>query len=347
MAARSKLDATRSKSDKTPSILSCGYVALDTLVSENVLAYTAGGTAANVAAALSFFVWDSAVAATVGGDEAGARLRRDLARAGVSTRLIHARADALTPQVIHEVLDRGPRYHFRCYECGRKLGKSQPPPEALADLVLEQRQDPDVFFFDRASRFSVRLAEEYASRETLVMFEPATRGRPELVARAYRAANIVKVAEGTQTDIGSLLRHKDGRIFILTRGANGARLRDSAGKVVTLSAHPALSLVDSGGAGDWTTAGFLHALLREDRSRRAWRSGEVIDALRWGQAVAALSCGWRGARGIARHRQPQEVTADAQALLDGGEPSHSVRERFSAQVSAALCRICLAPPQLT
>jgi fructokinase len=326
-----------------PSILSCGFVALDTLVEDDVLGYTAGGTAGNVAAALAFLGWQATVAAVVGADEAGTRLRRDLTRAGVSTRHITTREEASTPQVIHEIHERGHRYHFRCYECGRRLGKSLPPDASLATQILDEHPDPDVFFFDRASRFSVKLAEQYAERGTIVFFEPATKGRPELVDRAYAAATIVKCAADSSTAVKDSVNRSDTRTFILTDGANGIRYRRGASGVRSVRALPVTKVIDAAGAGDWTTTGILHALLGDERSIRTFSDKQIRNAIGWGQAVAALNCTWRGARGIARVRDAATLSRDAAALLAGTHKPQPARQRFSAQVSRPLCRVCLGP----
>ncbi|MBA3380863.1 MAG: hypothetical protein H0T97_03205 [Actinobacteria bacterium] len=331
---------------RRPSVLTCGFVALDTLVGDGVLGYTVGGTAGNVAAALAFLGWQSTVAAVVGGDEAGSRVRRDLARAGVDTRYVGVKKESLTPQVIHEVLDDGHRYHFRCYDCGRRLAKSSPPREALAATILEEWPDPDVFFFDRASRFSIALAEAYSERETIVVFEPATRGRPALVSRAYASASFVKCAEDSPIDFRTLLRRRDKRTLIVTGGANGVRLRHGRRDIRRLPAPPVPAVVDAAGAGDWTTAGLLYALLAADADARSFSQTEVERALAWGQAAAALNCAWRGARGIARSRDAADVARDVNAVLAGSTTAQRVTQRFSARVSEALCRVCLGRPRL-
>jgi fructokinase len=334
---------THDISTRGPSILTCGFVALDTLVDDGVLGYTAGGTAGNVAAALAFLGWQASVAAVVGGDEAGRRLRRDLARAGVNTRQISLRDGAVTPQVIHEIHDYGHRYHFRCYDCGRRLAKSLAPSATFADQILEEQPDPDVFFFDRASRFSVTLAEEYAHRGTIVVFEPATRGRADLVARAYAAASIVKCANDSATDVRALLRQRDERTFILTNGGDGVRFRHRLGGIRHVRALSVAQVIDAAGAGDWTTTGLLHALLAAEPTARRFSEQQIRDAIGWGQAVAALNCAWRGARGIARARDAATVSREAAALLAGTTMVQSASERFSARVSGPLCRVCLGP----
>jgi fructokinase len=334
---------TNNTQARRPSVITCGFVALDTLVDDSVLGYMAGGTAGNVAAALAFLGWQATVAAVVGGDEAGTRLRRDLARAGVNTRYVSVRKESLTPQVIHEVLDDGHRYHFRCYDCGRRLGKSSPPPEALAARILEEQPNPDVFLFDRVSRFSVALAEAYAERGTIVFFEPATRGRPELVARAYAAATIVKCADDSPIDVGSLLRFRDDRTFIITSGVNGVRFRHGPRDIRRLQARSAPNVIDAAGAGDWTTAGLLHALLGDDPAVRTFSEKKLERAVGWGQAIAALNCGWRGARGIARSLDAVDVRRDVEAILAGSTAVQRATQRFSARVSEALCRVCLGP----
>jgi fructokinase len=328
---------------RPPRVLTCGFVALDTLLSHKVLRYAAGGTAGNVAASLAFLGWDAAVAAVVGDDEAGVRLRRDLATAGVDITDIAIRKHARTPQVIHDIKGPVHRFLFRCSGCGRRLAKSQPPPRSLVDEILDERPDPDVFFFDRASLFAVTLAEAYAERGVLVFFEPATPGRAPLVTRACRAAHIVKMSQ--ESPVSPLPRRKSGTLqtLIVTAGANGARLRHGSAKARQLASFPNVRVADAAGAGDWTTAGFLHALLATRPFNRNFTSPALVEALRWGQAIATLSCRWHGARGLARNMTAADLEVRVASLLAGADdpaPSPS-RERFRPQLSKPLCNVCL------
>ena len=56
---------------------------------------------------------------------------------------------------------------------------------------------------------------------------------------------------------------------------------------------------DTAGAGDWCTAGLLHALARRGATGlKEATEKEIEDALRLGQALAAVKCRYEGARGV-------------------------------------------------
>jgi fructokinase len=86
---------------------------------------------------------------------------------------------------------------------------------------------------------------------------------------------------------------------------------------------PALSVgtvVDTSGAGDWCTAGFLHRLFasREMNELQGLNYNEIYHALRFGQSVAALSVAHIGARGLMRTRASKDALEIAQGILDSG-----------------------------
>jgi fructokinase len=328
----------------SPSILTSGYFALDTIVENEVLGFSAGGTAGNVAAALGFLEWSAAVAGVVGDDKPGERLRRDLRGAGVATNYLVTGQPGQTPQVIH-MLNRGrPRYLFQCSGCGRPFPKSQTLPEDRVTRILANKDALDVFFFDRATRFTVALAEAFSELGALIVFEPSTRGRSQLVQRARTVADVVKLSlDSPGADLSLLKPTHDQQVIIITEGTLGARVKLGRGKWRRGRALDAPAFVDSAGAGDWTTAGFLHALMTRADSEHL-SENDVFDALRLGQAVAALSCGWRGARGLSRNRRPADVIADASSLLYGDELATPAKEReYRFRVSEDQCLLCLTP----
>jgi fructokinase len=134
------------------------------------------------------------------------------------------------------------------------------------------------------------------------------------------------------------------QLRIVTEGKQGARFRVSRGGWKRLGAFP-VDVVDAAGAGDWTTAGFLSRLaagvgalpsLVEDADL-------VADALRFGQALAATSCGFKGARGLASMGR-RRVLSRANGLLSAKEIGES-RMHLPRQSTwrGSGCRACLMP----
>jgi fructokinase len=297
------------------SVLAAGYVALDIIRFRGKIRHAAGGTAGNVAAILGFLGWDAAVAADLGNDLAGHRVRRDLRAANVDTSWVTLQPGRDTPRVVHSVDEGLHSYSFICPACRTRLPRSRPLRIQQAHAISESRAPAGIFFFDRANAGTVTLAEEMASQGAFVVFEPSMRGDSELMWRALAVADLVKHA--SDRDVGdSAASPLSRQIQIVTQGAEGARYRVGRSNWRESPAFP-YPTIDAGGAGDWTTAGLLHALGTE-RSRSL---GSVSNALRWGQALAAVSCSAPGARGLAQQHNAQSVVREVQFLQTSAEAS--------------------------
>lgn len=152
-----------------------------------------------------------------------------------------------------------------------------------------------------------------------------------------KIARLVKYAHDRRPD----LEHADterGQIWVETRGAAGARYRVGSTK---WHSSPAFSypVIDAGGAGDWTTAGLIHTL---DLITRPTLT-RVGDALRWAQALAAVSCGAPGARGLARQQSAEDVLRSAHFLEQRhvGEIQAAPRMWRLPTLPATVCNWCL------
>jgi fructokinase len=322
-------------------MIAAGYAALDTILYNGRLAHRAGGTAANVAAILAWLGWETRLAAQIGDDTAGRRLAADLKQAGVEVCHVIRQADARTPQIIHEVWEGRHRFLLECPECGRKFARSRPLSISNASTLLEAIDEADVYFFDRANAGTLALAENFNRRGALIVFEPSIAGRTELTSRAIELATIVKISEDRLGILGDdLLWSSRNQIQIVTRGSRGAIVRRGQ-KVIRETAAFPVRVVDPGGAGDWTTAGVLFGLKGCNR----FSTENLIEALRFGQALAALNCEWPGARSLLEHRSMKEAIVDARRLLRavptrGNEP---IARRWSRR-RKNVCFACLAPP---
>lgn len=323
-----------------PSVLAAGYAPLDIVSYRDRMWHAAGGTAGNVAAILGFLGWESSLVAELGDDAAGARVRRDLKKANVSVDMVRLVRGVSTARVVHEITSAGHRYVFRCPACGQRFPTSRPLPTDRAHEVIGMKLAPDVFLFDRVNAGTVALAEHFAETGSFVVFEPSRPARRDLMKRALSAAHVIKQSD--DRDAG--LDDDDvaqGQVWIVTGGARGARYRIGTGTWHRSQAFP-YPVVDAGGAGDWTTAGLVHAL----PLAQCCTLSAVGDALRWAQALAAVSCGAPGARGLARQHSAGAVLQAARFLEQRGEHhphTESLANWFASSVPDACCKWCLLP----
>lgn len=320
--------------------LSSGYVTLDVILERGALGHRAGGTAANVAADLAFLGWSTSVSALIGDDPAGDHLVGDLKRAGVETSPILRDSAATTPVVIHEILDSSHRFRFGCPTCGRKFSRFRPVPAERARSVAVAAQ-PDVFFFDRVSLSTLSMAEVVRESGGLVMFEPSTRGRADLFSRALDVAHVVKVSHERLVGLADRLRAEPqpGQLQIVTHGGDGVTWRRGRSAMQSVSGYK-MSIVDTGGAGDWATAAWLASLPSLKPS--VLSEIDFTASLRVAQAVAAISCTAVGARGLSHVMDRRELIAAAQDTMARRKPAHPRTNRLRQSRRDAGCRHCLA-----
>ena len=324
------------------SVVSAGYMPLDIVrTADGATARSVGGTAGNVAAIMAFLGWSSVLAGQAGDDHAGDELVSDLMTAGVDTGQVHRAPSTLTPRLVHHVRPEGHSFGYRCPDCGSAFPRSRPLTLEQAGRCIDAVPRPTVYFFDRANAGTLRLAEHYAKQGSVVAFEPSVPANADLLARAARAAAIIKHSDdrsvGGLAELGVATR--PGQVRVITHGAEGLELRVGRGRSRHLAALATLA-VDTGGAGDWTTAGLLAGALRGGRLDH----DRLEDALRFGQALAAIACATAGARTSMRLTRRAVLRRARSVMQEGGltrQPRLPATEPPARP--AGVCPACLMP----
>jgi fructokinase len=176
--------------------------------------------------------------------------------------------------------------------------------------------------------------------EILVEARPDHASAEARAAAAAHLAHIVKFSDDRLSVLWSALpAPASDQVQVVTRGEHGAVARRGEAPWAESTAFQARS-VDPGGAGDWTTAGLLYKLC----GRKHFDEDDLVDALRFGQALAALNCEWPGARGLLDHTTPRKALSDAERLLRAKtrrRTTPSTRRRTRRRADE--CHACLAP----
>ncbi|MEJ7784821.1 MAG: PfkB family carbohydrate kinase [Solirubrobacteraceae bacterium] len=324
------------------SVVCAGYMPLDIIHTQaGTAGRHAGGTAANVAAILTFLGWEAVLAGQTGGDVAGDELMADLRNTGVDTGQIHRSPTAETARLIHEVRHNGHSFAYRCPDCGSRFPRSRPLTLEQADACALAHPEPTVYFFDRANAATVALAERYVRAGSVVVFEPSVPANVDLLARAATVAHVIKHSD--DRSVGGLddlhIQPRAGQLRIVTHGAEGLALRVGSTRPRRLPALATLA-VDTGGAGDWTTAGFLSKAVGTDGLDPA----RFEQAARFGQALAAVACATIGARTAMRLTRGSVLRRARNVLASGGltsEPRLPKRAPLARPDGA--CATCLMP----
>jgi len=264
--------------------------------------------------------------------DAGAeRVIADLTELGVDVRFIRKDPARRTPIVIERIrtlasgLPRS-RFVWTCPWCGAWLPGYQAVLVKDMEAVVASMPDPAVFFFDRVSRGALDLATASAARGALVVFEPSSVGDERLFRKALGLSHVLKYSHERLSGIGERLGEGAPLLEVETLGAEGLRyrLRGPLGRRDwrLLDAYGVTDVKDTVGAGDWCTAGLIHVLGAEGAARLMRADTAAVEAaLRLGQALAALTCAYEGARGGMYAMDKRQFRAAIKTILAGGSPS--------------------------
>jgi sugar/nucleoside kinase (ribokinase family) len=287
----------------------------------------AGGTCGNVLTILSYLGWRSFPIARLNGDTASNRVLRDLKEWGVDVRYARQHPRASTPIIVHQISrsrDGSPSHKFTwtCPQCGAWLPTYKAVTTDAAAKIAPRLKNQKVFFMDRVSRGALMLAEACVKKGALIVFEPSGKSDPKLFAEALALTHILKYSHDRLHAFADLLKGVDKpALEIETRGRDGLRYRSHlAGcrseKWQEVAAYPARYLKDSAGAGDWCTAGIIHMLGQEGAAGFFSIDAVRLDsALRLGQAMAAWTCGFEGARGGMYESPKESFRAEVSRML--------------------------------
>lgn len=271
-----------------PVCVGAGLVVLDAIyeAGSQTPAFLAGGSCANVLTILSYLGWDSYPVARIGGDPEGRRLVEDMESWGARTDFVARERGVATPRIIERLAGENGAAHRFSLKCSH--GKWLPQRRAYllksAGPALDKLPEARVFYFDRADPAALAMARRFKARGAAVFFEPPKFLDNPAFAKCLETADIVKYCqESGRARAGTALE-------IRTMGEEGLAYRSGRGAWKRMDAIPA-KLVDAAGSGDWLSAGLIHGMFGGRRPLG------LEPALRFGQALASINCGFAGARG--------------------------------------------------
>lgn len=291
-----------------------GFVALDVIVESGSEAYpiAAGGSCGNVLSILSFLGWRTIPVARLGTDVAAEEIIRDFASIGVDIRWITQEPQVKTP-IIVELLHKGRhRFSTNCPTCGSYLPRYMPVLVKNVQKILKELMAPNVYYFDRASPSAINLAYEARASGALVVFEPSSRKDERLFQRALQSCHILKYSNERIKEVVTDEVHFPW-LVIETLGAEGLRYKRRKNSDVwsdwaELPSFQTHEVIDTTGSGDWCTAGLLSSLARLSGTVDGTiRDHDLRDSLNLGQALAAINCAYKGARGVMHAISADEV----------------------------------------
>ena len=309
----------------THSGISCwgtGFVAMDVVDVDGDTFAAVGGSCGNVMAILAWLGWTTRPIARLGDDATGGFIREELLRLGVDLRCVTAEKEMRSPIVLQRFVlapdgTRTHRFSLTCPGCGRWLPRHRPVTLAQWKSLASEDESPEVFYFDRVSPASLRIAQDARDGGALVVFEPSSVEEESKFQRAVDTCHVLKYSHERLGHVPDLPFATSPALIVETRGASGLRYRWS-GEWSQLDAFRVEDVVDAAGCGDWCSAMFIHSLGRGGARNFLGLAGETVErVLRECQAAAAINCGFRGARGAMQVLGIDELNEKLQALVLG------------------------------
>lgn len=291
-------------------ILVLGTIAVDTVINVESIPYTggivgtdsekkyAGGSSANVSAALKVLGCDVRQAGAVADDEFGKFLMDDLDDIGVDTSAVVVRENGVTLHT-YIVVDRAGSNFIIANggTCRKDIAVKELPPEILDDV--------DVFYTDMSwPETSIHLARECRKNGIKVVYNLQNVPTENSLETSAGIDKMLSLSDLFIVSRTTLLKYENTRsIEDALRSLTGAATL-AEGAIVTLGdegaswyvdeecihvpAFSGMDVVDTTGAGDAYIAGVIKSHFMGGRSRER--------SMEFASRVASLKCSQRGPR---------------------------------------------------
>lgn len=350
MGKMTRVDLTLRPATNSPACIGVGFVAADIVEGSSEEFVAAGGSCGNVMAILAWLGWKSYPVARLGTDWAAGVVRKEFNALGVQDTFLSKERVVRTPIVIQRFVQdaKGKRVHrfsLACPECGGWLPRYRASTLSQANDVTKSPVAPKAFYMDRISPAALRSAAWAKEEGALVIFEPSAVGDERQFQRAVDVCHVLKFSHDRLGHVRDLREAKNPKIIIETLAEEGLRFR-WRGQWTELPAFNTPTLVDAAGAGDWTSAGFIHHLgTTGSKIFETLQKPRLLSALRFGQALAAINCGYEGARGAMMVMTRDQLAKRLLRLATRAAEDPTILQDTGARdgdIPTRLCATCIA-----
>jgi len=283
--------------------LGMGLISLDQLISEadntTVIDEYIGGTCGNVLMILRTFGWDVIPITRLDDTVHTKKVKNEFILNNISTEFILT--DGNCPVIQQHNTPKGKSDHYFTY-----LNKNNEPKFNFTAHTKTQMKDViqkidnvniDVVFFDRISPSFMDMVNNIKSKNknTLIVFEPSCKTDEKHFMDCVNLSHIIKFSEQRIPNI-NVFDSVNNKFIIQTRGKNGLifKIRNSDWMEVPPVPLNGMKIVNSVGAGDWTTATLIDNLYKMRGKKLS--NEEIKEALYSAQIGAVTSLGFKTPR---------------------------------------------------
>ncbi len=346
-----RVDLVLKPATSSPVCLGVGFLAADIVQGSAEDFVAVGGSCGNVMAILAWLGWRSVPVARLGHDWAAKVIRKDLGGLGVFCGHISTEETVQTPIVIQRFVEgsdgqRTHRFSLTCPECGGWLPRYRPFTISQADTIIAKSKAPQTLFLDRVSPAALRIATWAREKGALIVFEPSSISDERQFQRAVDLCHVLKYSHDRLGHLRDLGGAQSPQIIVETLAENGLRVR-WRGQWSEIPAFEAPKFKDAAGSGDWCSAGLIHLVgTKGSAVFETLQKPRLLATLRFGQALAAINCGYESARGAMIALSRDQMTKALTALVSRKPEQIGLDEEPSGHengVPKKICATCMTP----
>ncbi|MCA1477988.1 MULTISPECIES: PfkB family carbohydrate kinase [Bradyrhizobium] len=350
-----RIDLTLKAATRHPVCVGAGFVAADIVEGRSEEFVAAGGSCGNVLAILAWLGWKSYPVARLGKDWAAGTIRKEFKSIGVDSQFLSDEKAVQTPIVIQRFVEdkKGKRVHrfsLACPECGGWLPRFRASTLQQAADVTQSEIVPKAFYMDRLSPAAIKVAGWAKEKGALIVFEPSSIGDEKQFQKAVDLCHVLKFSHDRLGHVRDLREAQRPKVIVETLAEDGLRVR-WRGYWSELPAFKTPLFVDGAGAGDWTSAGLIHQIGASGaKVFDTLQKPRLLSALRFGQGLAAINCGYEGARGAMMAMTREQLAKRLLALASrGSEANLNVQDlqAHEADIPTRLCATCASDEKST
>jgi len=262
---------------------------------KGVITHSIGGSATNVACNLSKLGMKTALIGKIGYDDHGQYLLEQLKFYGVESKYVKITTEKPTGVSMIVIDKSGEPLMFEMVGANEPLHKSEIPKEAIKNSSHLHMSGTTLETLAYAARLAKRMKKTVSfdpgrskSREGFKKLFPILKNVDVLITTRVELTRIVSHPEYEFQKALEFLRKKLKSKMILVKGGKDKTLVYLDKKAFSVSTIE-VKVVDTIGAGDAFTAGFLHKFLRKEK---------IEECVKFANACGALKVTREGAAGL-------------------------------------------------